>query len=239
LAFSVSQGLVSDTLQIGPILIVVLKAIAFIGLGILAGKTLLAKILARFDKSELAGKYPESIFIFAIMVAFLYAITAELVGLSGIVGSFLAGASFAGIKLKRGHIFHEGAEHLQVIFASIFFVSLGILMDVHQITGSLWGFIAAITAVAMLTKVIGCGGAAKLLKFGWRDSLVVGVGMMPRGEVAMIVALIGLNQNLIPQSTYSAIILMSLLTTVIPPIILRNWLFKHRQAPGSAETAPS
>ena len=67
-----------------------------------------------------------------------------------------------------------------------------------------------------------------MLSMKTRESLIVGVGMIPRGEVAMIVALIGLNQGLIPQSTYSALILMSLLSTVIPPIILRNWLFKKR-----------
>lgn len=227
LALSVSQGLASNSLQFGPILLTVLKAVVFIALGILIGKTVLVKILAAFDNSKLARKYPESIFIFAMMVAFFYAIAAELVGFSAIVGSFLAGASFAGIKFKRGNIFHEGAGHLQVIFASIFFISLGVIMDLHAITGTLWWFIAALTAVAMLTKVIGCGGAAKMVKFNWRDSLIVGTGMIPRGEVAMIVALIGLNQNLIPQSTYSALILMSLLSTVIPPIILRSWLFKR------------
>ncbi|MFC1968127.1 cation:proton antiporter [Chloroflexota bacterium] len=56
--------------------------------------------------------------------------------------------------------------------------------------------------------------------------MIIGIGMMPRGEVAMIVALIGLNQGLILQNTYAALILMSLLTTIVPPIIMRNWLFK-------------
>ena len=60
-----------------------------------------------------------------------------------------------------------------------------------------------------------------------KDSMIIGVGMVPRGEVAMIVALIGFSQNLINQNVYSAVILMSLLTTIIPPLILRNWLFKH------------
>jgi len=59
-----------------------------------------------------------------------------------------------------------------------------------------------------------------------KDSLIVGLGMIPRGEVAMIVALIGLNQKLITQEVYAALILMSLLTTVIPPLLLRNWLFE-------------
>jgi len=60
-----------------------------------------------------------------------------------------------------------------------------------------------------------------------KDSMIIGVGMVPRGEVAMIVALIGFSQNLINQNVYSAVILMSLLTTVIPPITLKKWLFKH------------
>jgi Kef-type K+ transport system membrane component KefB len=184
-------------------------------------------MLSTFDKSRLAEKYPESIFIFTMMVAFLYSIAAELVGLSAIVGAFLAGASFAGVHLKREVIFRQGAEHLQIIFAAIFFISLGVIMDLHVVTARLLWFVAALTVVAIVAKVIGCGGAAKMVGMKTRDSIIVGVGMIPRGEVAMIVALIGFNQNLIPQSTYSALILMSLLSTVIPPIILRNWLFKQ------------
>jgi Kef-type K+ transport system membrane component KefB len=152
---------------------------------------------------------------------------AELVGLSAIVGSFLAGASFAGIKLTRGMIFREGAEHLQIIFASIFFVSLGVIMDLHVITLNLMWFVLALSVVAILTKAVGCGIPAMFQRMSFRDSLIVGTGMVPRGEVAMIVALIGLDQNLINQNTYAALILMSLLTTIIPPLILRNWLFKH------------
>jgi Kef-type K+ transport system membrane component KefB len=80
----------------------------------------------------------------------------------------------------------------------------------------------------MVTKVIGCSGPALILRMKLKDSLVVGTGMVPRGEVAMIVALIGLGQGLINQGTYSALILMSLLTTIIPPLILKNWIFKQR-----------
>jgi Na+:H+ antiporter len=239
MALSLSEGLVSGSMQVGPLLLTALKAAVFVAAGIIIGRTLLTKLLSAFDRSKLADRYPESIFIFAMMVAFFYAILAEVVGLSGIVGSFLAGASFAGIQLKKGHIFHEGAGHLQVIFASIFFISLGVIMDFHAITGSVWWFIAALTAVAMLAKVIGCGGIAGLLRFNFSDSLAIGVGMIPRGEVAMIVALIGFSQELIPQSTYSALILMSLLSTVIPPFILRSLKFgQHEKPPQSAQSVP-
>ena len=226
-ALSISEGIVSGGLSSISILITAAKATGFIVLGVLIGKMLLGRLIVRLDKTKIAGKYPESIFIFAIMVAFFYAVAAEFVGLSAIVGSFLAGASFAGVKLKRGHIFREGAEHLQIIFASIFFVSLGVIMDLHVITLNLLWFVLALSAVAILTKIIGCGIPAMIQRMSIRDSMIIGMGMVPRGEVAMIVALIGLSQDLINQSTYSALILMSLLTTIIPPLILRNWLYKR------------
>jgi len=228
LALSVSEGIVTGELSITPLLIIIVKAILFIVLGVIIGKLLLGRLISGLDKTKIAGKYPESIFIFAIMVAFLYAMAADYVGLSAIVGSFLAGASFAGVKLTRGQIFKEGAEHLQIIFASIFFVSLGVIMDLHVITLNVLWFVLALSIVAMLTKIIGCGIPAIFQRMGLRDSLTVGMGMVPRGEVAMIVALIGLGQNLINQSTYSAIILMSLITTIIPPLILRNWIYRMK-----------
>lgn len=230
LALSVSEGVVSGELSAVLLLVTAAKAIGFIAAGILVGKVLLGNLISRLDRTRIAAKYPESIFIFAIMVAFLYAMAAELVGLSAIVGSFLAGASFAGVKLVRGHVFREGAEHLQIIFASIFFVSLGVIMDLHSVTLNLLWFVLALTGVAIASKVIGCGLPAALQGIRTKDSLVIGVGMVPRGEVAMIVALIGLNQNLIDQSIYAALILMSLLTTIIPPLVLRNWLFKANTA---------
>ena len=228
LALSMSEQITAGSLSVSLILLTVVKALGFIVLGALLGKLLLAKALIRFDRTRIAGKYPESIFIFAIMISFLYAMGAEIVGLSAIVGSFLAGVSFSSLKLVKGHIFREGAEDLRIIFASIFFVSLGVLLDLHAITLNLVYFILALTAVGALTKVIGCGLPAKLAGMSYRDSLIVGVGMMPRGEVAMIVALIGLNQGLIMQNVYAALVLMSLLTTIIPPLILRNFLFRSK-----------
>lgn len=227
LALSVSEGIVSGELSSISLLITTAKAIGFIIIGVLIGKILLSRLIVWIDKTRIAGKYPESIFIFAIMIAFFYAMAAEFVGLSAIVGSFLTGASFAGVKLIRGEIFREGAEHLQIIFASIFFVSLGVIMDLHVITLNLLWFVLALSVVAILTKVIGCGIPAIIQRVSIRDSMIIGMGMVPRGEVAMIIALIGLSQNLINQSTYSALILMSLLTTIIPPLILRNWLYKR------------
>ncbi|MCC6759474.1 MAG: cation:proton antiporter, partial [Candidatus Omnitrophica bacterium] len=108
----------------------------------------------------------------------------------------------------------------------IFFVSLGILVDIKVITPPVILFMTVLTVVAILTKLIGCSIPARLQGLSMNDSLIVGWGMAPRGEVAMIVGMIGLKQNLINQEIYAAIIFMSLVTTIITPIVLRNWFYK-------------
>ena len=226
LALSISGEIVSGEMTLPFLLFQIAIAIGFLVIGVAVGNVVVSRIMTWLDATAFCNKYPEAIFIFAIMVAFLYSLVAELVGLSAIIGSFLAGVTLARVTLRHEEAFREGAEHLQIIFASIFFVSLGVLLDFHIITLDLLWFILALTVVALLTKLLGCGVPAKLQGIGMKDSLAIGVGMMPRGEVAMIVALIGLNQKLIMQDMYAALVLMSLLTTVIPPIVLRNWLFK-------------
>jgi Kef-type K+ transport system membrane component KefB len=227
LALSISQEIVSGEVSITLILVTILKATGFIVIGNFFGKFLANNVITRLDKTRTVHKYPEFIFIFAMMVAFYYSMAADLIVLSAIVGSFLAGVSLEGTKLERGLSFREGAEYLQIIFASLFFVSLGVLVDLHKLTIDIVWFLLLLTVVAILTKVIGCGIPARLYGMNMKDSLIVGFGMSPRGEVAMIIALIGLDHDLIKQDTYIVLILMSLLTTIFTPIVLRNWLYRE------------
>ncbi|HEY98486.1 MAG TPA: cation:proton antiporter [Dehalococcoidia bacterium] len=229
LALTISEQLVTGSLQSLTILAGLGKAVAFLVIGAIPVRVLLRRVMLWFDDTKVARKFPQSIFIFAMMIAFLYSIGAEAAGLSPVVGSFLAGIAFASMELKQGAIFRRGAEHLKIIFASIFFISLGVLLDAHVIDGRIIVFILALTAVAAATKIIGCGLPARLFGYNMKDSAIIGVGMMPRGEVAMIVALIGLSKGWIQQDTYAALVTMSLLTTIIPPLLLRNWLFKSRK----------
>ena len=227
LVLTFSEGIVTGNLSALTILFTMLKAAAFIVLAIAFGRLVLNKLLIKIDQTTIAGKFPEIIFIFAMMIAFLYGVIAQIAGLSAIVGAFLAGISFTGVGLNHSKSFKDGAEYLQVIFASVFFISLGILLDIHTLTWGLAVFIVVLTLVASLSKIIGCGLPAKLYGFSWKNSLAVGVGMIPRGEVAMIVALLGLTQNLITNRAYSALVLMSLFTTIITPVIFRNFLFRN------------
>ena len=117
-------------------------------------------------------------------------------------------------------------------------MSLGILVDFKQIELQTLWFLLSLTVVGIISKVLGCGVPAKLHGMNWKDSTAVGVGMTPRGEVAMIVALIGLSRQLITEEVYATLILMSLITTIIPPLFFRNLLFIEPEPPGIKASSP-
>ena len=245
LALSVVQQSAKGVLSVGATLIIFVEAVAFLGVGALVGRFILNRFMDRLDCTAMAEKYPEVFeidfvpevdFIFSMIVAFFYAMVAEAIGLSAIVGSFVAGVSLEGAHLRCSKDFKEGAEYLRIIFASIFFVSLGILVDFNAMDLSVLWFLLALTLMGILTKVLGCGVPAKLMGLTAKDSMVIGFGMTPRGEVTMIVALIGLDRGILDQRLYAALVAMSLITTIIPPLIISNWIYrkdKGRAAPGS------
>ena len=230
LALSITADVASGSFSIESLAFIVIKQVGFLILIAIIGLFVISKMIVRMDRSPIAKKYPEFVFIFAVMIAFLFAAMSEFIGISAIIGAFIAGVSFNGINLIHSRDIAEGAEYLYIIFASIFFVSLGILVDLTALTGPVLLFIAVITVLAIITKVVGCGIPARLLGYSTRDSLAIGFGMSPRGEVAMIVALLGLNLSLIGQDIYTSIVVMSILTTVVTPIVFRNWLFKKEVA---------
>jgi Kef-type K+ transport system membrane component KefB len=203
------------------ILGIAIKAMAFLFAGIFAAP-FIKKLFIKMDEKEFAKKFPDFLFITAIMFCFLYAFVAEIIGLSAIVGAFLSGAALEGVKFKNSKDLKEGAEYMHVIFGAIFFISLGILANLRELTFNILPFFVALLSVAILTKVIGCGVASRLVGFSKTESLVIGFGMSPRGEVAMIVALIGLTSNIVGQDIYVSIVLMSLMTTILTPLVIKN-----------------
>ncbi len=198
------------------------KAIAFIFIALMAGFWIAQNLIQKLDGSAFARKYPEFIFVVAMLLAFAYAMIAEVIGLSAIVGAFIAGVSLEGVSLKHSKQFKEGADYLRILFGAIFFVSLGVLVDIGAFNLDILYFLLALSVVAILSKLVGCGLPAKLTGMSTRDAIIVGVGMSPRGEVAMIVALLALQQNIIEQPSFVVIILMSLITTLVSPILLRQ-----------------
>ncbi|MFA5880824.1 MAG: cation:proton antiporter, partial [Eubacteriales bacterium] len=102
----------------------------------------------------------------------------------------------------------------------VFFVSIGLKAKVESVSGGLM-FIVILSIIAILTKVIGCGAGAKLSGFGWKKSLVIGTGMVSRGEIALIIASIGLNAKLIDNSLFTALVIMILVSTIVTPPMLK------------------
>lgn len=226
IALAITGDVVAGAFHPSVVLFIIFKVVVFLLVAGAFGIFVVSRFLVRLDNTPFVARYPEFIFIFAMTFAFLYAMIAELVGLSAIVGAFIAGISFERLTLRKSLDVKEGAEFLKIIFAAIFFVSLGVVADFKALTPDILPFLVILTIVAIATKVIGCAIPAYLSGICRKDSLIIGFGMAPRGEVAMIVALIGLEQGYIGQAVFVAIIIMSLLTTLITPIIYRNWFFR-------------
>jgi Kef-type K+ transport system membrane component KefB len=204
---------------------VTIKAVLFMAAGVLAGAPL-KKALIRLDATEFCRRFPDFLFISSVMLCFLYASIAELTGLSAIVGAFLAGAVFDGMRFTHSKNLKEGAEYFHIVFGSIFFISLGILANLREVPAKMVPFLAVLLFVAVVSKLAGCGLSARLSGFSRPDSAVIGFGMAPRGEVAMMAALIGLTSGAIGQDIYVAVVLVSLMTTILSPIIIRNLRWK-------------
>jgi len=225
LALSISLQVGNGETPLTDIGFMLMKAIVFLAVGVFLSQRYIRDWIYKFDTTAFAQRYTEAVFVLAMMLAFAYAILAELMGLSAIIGAFVAGVSLEGVHLKHSRNFHEGSDYLRIVFGAIFFVSLGILVDLSAFTTDMMVFLLALTTVAITSKFIGCGLPAKLMGMSNRDSITVGVGMVPRGEIAMVVALLALNSGAIGQAAYIAMVLMSLLTAVFTPLVLRNWIY--------------
>ena len=113
------------------------------------------------------------------------------------------------------------------LLVPIFFVLTGVRVDLHRLlTPDVLPLGLLITLVAILGKLIGCGAAA--LPLGRKEALTIGIGMAPRGEVGIVVALIGLSRGIMSNDIYAQIILMSVLTSLFAPPILRMLLVRQQ-----------
>jgi Kef-type K+ transport system membrane component KefB len=226
LALSMVDQLGSGVIDPVEIVMMAIKAILFIGVGAWLGQRLLAPLSERIDASKLAVRSPEFVFVLGLLTAFVYALVAESLNLSAIVGAFVAGVVFEGIHVNKSQSVHVGAGYVRAAFGAVFFVSLGVLADLRFLGAETLVFAGALSLVAFFSKFIGCGLSARATGSSARESMIIGIGMAPRGEVAMVIALLALNRGVIEQPAYVALVLMSLMTTLVVPVLLRNWLYR-------------
>jgi Kef-type K+ transport system membrane component KefB len=158
---------------------------------------------------------------FSLVITFLYAALAEIVGgMAAITGAFLAGLMFSRSPEKEQLEQSMGALAYG-FFVPIFFVSIGLSVNLSDFNmDNLW-LMLVILAVAIFGKLFGAGGGALLAGYERLDAAMLGAGMISRGEVGLIIASVGITQGLMSEESFSIIVLMVVVTTVITPPLLR------------------
>ncbi|MCH7746059.1 MAG: cation:proton antiporter [Chloroflexi bacterium] len=193
--------------------LVTLKTLGF-WLGLTAVGVLLSKRISRIiDQFRVSGAAVG----LALGLAFLAAALAESFGLAMIIGAFSIGLALSGTDLA--HRLEAPLQGVYAAFVPIFFVVMGMMVDVSAL-GGVWIFGVLLTLMATIGKVVGSGVPALFTGFNRHGALRIGVGMLPRGEVALIMAGIGVSEGLIGTDLFGVSIIMTMATTVVAPLIL-------------------
>lgn len=171
--------------------------------------------------------------ILALAICLFLSWLSAKIGMAAIIGAFFAGLMFADYAPEWNLLPRVGG--ITEFLAPFFFFAIGSRLNVQLFSGELLVAASIISVLAIVSKVIGCG--LPLVRDGWPTVFRVGVGMMPRGEVALIVALVGLQSQIVTQSTYAIVVFMTGVTTLIAPPILR-YLFRHEMRPRAEQREP-
>ena len=158
----------------------------------------------------------------------------EFFGIADITGAYVAGLILCSLH-DSNYIARKIDINSYMMFGPVFFASIGIKTQFDGFTPELLLFSVCFVLVALLTKVIGCGLAARILRYSTRDSLKVGVGMMTRGEVALIVSQKGLSVGMMDAKYFTSVILLIIVSSISTPIILK---LLYRSEPEEEENAP-
>lgn len=176
-------------------------------------------VMKRSSRLMDAPMDPESPLILSLAICLGLAVAAAYTGLAAIIGAFLAGMILS--ETQHRECLEHDTKPILAFIVPFFFVVTGMQVNL-QLLGS-WsviGMVAVVTALAILSKLIGAAIGAKSL--GSKSAMIVGVGMVPRGEVGIIIASIGQQAKVFSDTIYAVIIAMSLLTSVFAPPILKT-----------------
>ena len=155
----------------------------------------------------------------ALCLAMAY-IAEKYFGIADITGAYVAGIILCNIRDSE-YIAEKMDINSYMLFGPIFFASIGLKTDIGDLNMSILVFALAFVLVGLVSKIIGCGLMAKVCRYSWADSLKIGVGMMTRGEVALIVSQKGLSVGLISPVYFTAVILLIIVSSISTPIILK------------------
>jgi Kef-type K+ transport system membrane component KefB len=201
-------------IHIGALVLVLVQAVGFVVLIGVVGPRMMRRSSPLLD----APINPLSPLTLCLAGCLGLAAAASYLGLAAIIGAFLAGMVAA--ESQQRHTLERQVQVLMALLVPFFFVVTGAKVELGQLGQlSVLGTLLLVTVLAVISKLLGCGLGA--LSLGKRSALIVGVGMVPRGEVGIIVASLGQQAGVFTGTTYALIIAMSLLTSIMAPPVLK------------------
>jgi Kef-type K+ transport system membrane component KefB len=231
LLLSILSAILLSASGLGEVVVVLVRMVAYIGVALGLGWFLLPRLLGWVAQRPISS----GVLAFGVGAALLYGWSAEVFGgMAAITGAFIAGVCLGRADRTIRSRLEAGLHELNYgLLVPIFFISIGLRTNLRQLELSQLPFTIALLVVAILSKIIGSGAGARLSGFNNRSALRVGVGMVSRGEVGLIIAAIGLQSKIVPASTFPMIVLVTLVTTLITPPLVR-WAFQD--APSTTST---
>ena len=196
---------------------VVFNTVAFFVLAVIGG--VLVNYLFRYFDQRYPHKRRIPIYGFVLCLLLAY-VAEEYFGIADITGAYVAGIILCNIRSSE-YIVEKIDISSYMIFSPIFFTSIGLKTEIKGVTGTILAFSIGFVVIALLSKILGCGLGAKLVGFNRHEALRIGVGMMARGEVALIVAQKGLSAGLMEPVYFTSVIFLVIISSVITPIILK------------------
>ncbi|WP_031497224.1 cation:proton antiporter [Bryobacter aggregatus] len=214
IVLAVVSSLAKGTVNYYELGITAVLAIGFTLIVAQFGTKAFEKLVPRMDR-RMSGAHNQ--FVLSILLLFALSVLASIAGVAAIIGAFLAGMALASSVDEHTKEQTAGVTEFLVPF---FLAGIGLHMDlsVFQNPSTLW-VCGLILLAAILSKFLGCGLGA--LRLGVRDAARVGIGMVPRGEVGMVVAQIGNSIGVIPKDVYAIVVFMSIATTMVAPPLLK------------------
>ncbi len=196
---------------------VVIKTLLFIVFALCIG-VLIYFLFKYLDKKFF---HQRRIPIFGLALCFAMAYCADaFFGIADITGAYVAGIILCNLR-DAEYIAGKMDISSYMLFGPVFFASIGLKTTLDGFTLDLLWFSLAFVVVGLITKIIGCGAVAKIFRYDLKDSLKVGIGMMTRGEVALIVAQKGLASGLVAPEMFTSVILLIIVSSIVSPILLK------------------
>ncbi len=155
-------------------------------------------------------------------------IAEEFFGIADITGAYVAGIILCSIR-DSDYIAEKMDINSYMLFGPVFFASIGLKTRIDNVTVGILVFSLVFVAVGLISKIVGCGLVAKLCKFNNSDALKIGVGMMTRGEVALIVSQKGLSVGLLNPAYFTSVILLIIVSSIATPILLKVLYAKNEK----------